>query len=213
MTKRSQWCEFDKETRKIIKKRDKEMCIYCGRKGALQIAHIFLSRAFGGRGCKENGVLLCINCHQILDNPIGEKQKNVKESIEDYCKRYLIEKEKIIFNNDFINSLKFDKKAYLEKISEAITIKQAKVPKIEEKVQKRYKYTQKCKSCCMLVKNKNKSIMPVYYCKVKKNVVSKNNIACEKFKEKKMNNKGITLVEMLLIIIIIAIIIKILWRI
>ena len=186
MTKRSQWCEFDKETRKIIKKRDKEMCIYCGRKGALQIAHIFLSRAFGGRGCKENGALLCINCHQILDNPIGCKQRLQKEVIESHCKRYLIEKENIMLNDDFINRLKFDKKAYLEKISEEMMIKQAKLPKIEEKVQKRYKYTQKCKNCCMLIKNKNKSSMSVYYCKIKKNIVGKNNIACEKFKEREI---------------------------
>ena len=125
----------------------------------------------------------------------------------------MIEKEKIVFNNDFINSLKFDKKAYLEKISEEITIKQAKVPKIEEKVQKRYKYTKKCKSCCMLIKNKTKSSMPVYYCKVKKNIVGKNNIACEKFKEKKMNNSGFTIIEILILILVFVIVTTILWRI
>lgn len=191
MTKRSQWCEFDKETRKIIKERDKGRCIFCGSKGPLQIAHIFLSRAFGGRGCKENGVLLCINCHQILDNPIGEKQKNVKESIEDYCKRYLIEKEKIVFNNDFINNLKFDKKAYLEQsnskklIFDAKTVNKAlKEAELEEKNAKEYKYIQKCKNCSMIAKNKNNSSIPTYYCKYKKRIVSKQDNACERFKKR-----------------------------
>ena len=140
MTRRSQWCEFDKETRKIIKERDKGRCIFCGHKGALQIAHIFLSRAFGGRGCKENGVFLCITCHQILDNPIGGKQKLQKEVIESHCKRYLIEKENIIPNDDFISILKFDKKAYLKQFeSENFSFntemvnKALRVAKLEEK--------------------------------------------------------------------------------
>lgn len=191
MTKRSQWCEFDKETRKIIKKRDKEVCIYCGRKGALQIAHIFLSRAFGGRGCKENGVLLCINCHQILDNPIGGRQKLAKKLIEDYCKRYLIEKENIILNDDFISSLKFDKKAYLEQFeSEKFSFdvemanKALKVAKLEGKKAKEYKYTKKCKNCCMIAKNKNGSSIPTYYCKCKKKIISKQDEVCDKFKKR-----------------------------
>ena len=52
MTKRSNWCEFDKEARKLIKKRDNNECVICHKKGALQIMHIFLSRAKGGKGCK-----------------------------------------------------------------------------------------------------------------------------------------------------------------
>ena len=190
MTKRSQWCEFDKETRKILTKRAKEMCIYCGRKGALQIAHIFLSRAFGGRGCKENGVLLCINCHQILDNPIGGKQRLQKEVIESHCKRYLIEKENITLNDDFINNLKFDRKAYLEQfnskklIFDAKTVNKAlKEAELEEKNAKE-KYIQKCKSCSMIAKNKNNSSIPTYYCKYKKRIVSKQDNACERFKKR-----------------------------
>lgn len=191
MTKRSQWCEFDKETRKIIKKRDKEMCVYCGHKGALQIAHIFLSRAFGGKGCKENGVLLCINCHQILDNPIGDQQKLAKELIEDYCKRYLIKRENIILNDDFISSLKFDKKAYLEQFESKkfsfnaeMVNKALKTAKLEGKKAKEYKHTEKCKNCCMIAKNKNSSSIPTYYCKYKKKIISKQDEACNKFKKR-----------------------------
>lgn len=191
MTKRSQWCEFDKETRKIIKERDKGRCIFCGSKGPLQIAHIFLSRAFGGRGCKENGVFLCITCHQILDNPIGGKQRLQKEVIENHCRRYLIEKENIILNDDFIDNLKFDKKAYLEQsnskklIFDAKTVNKAlKETELEEKNAKEYKYIQKCKSCSMIAKNKNNSSIPTYYCKYKKRIVSKQDNACERFKKR-----------------------------
>ena len=195
MTKRSQWCEFDKETRKIIKERDKNRCVFCESKSPLQIAHIFLSRAFGGRGCKENGVLLCINCHQILDNPVGGQQKLTKELIENYCKRYLIEKEKIVLNDDFINSLKFDKKAYLERFNDkkvffdAKTVNEAlKTAKLEEKRTKEYKYTQKCKNCYMLAKNKNNSSISTYYCKYKKRIISRQDNACDKFKKRGLGN-------------------------
>ena len=34
MSTRSNWSEFDKETRKYIKKRDGEKCIICHSKGA-----------------------------------------------------------------------------------------------------------------------------------------------------------------------------------
>ena len=57
MSKRSNWCDYDKNTRKYIKKRDNDKCVLCGAKGALQIMHVFISRAKGGKGCKENGVL------------------------------------------------------------------------------------------------------------------------------------------------------------
>ena len=93
MSKRSNWCDYDKETRKYIKKRDENKCILCGSKGALQIMHIFLSRAQGGKGCKENGCLGCVKCHTIIDNPIGnEENKRQKEYLEK-CKKHIIEKE------------------------------------------------------------------------------------------------------------------------
>ena len=69
MSKRSQWCDVSKELRKYIINRDKE-CVNCGAKKPLTMAHIFLSRAKGGKGCKENIVALCNRCHYyILDNP------------------------------------------------------------------------------------------------------------------------------------------------
>ena len=65
MSKRSKLCEFDKKTRELIYTRDNNRCIYCNDKFGLGIAHVFVSRAHGGKGCIENGVLLCTKCHRI----------------------------------------------------------------------------------------------------------------------------------------------------
>ena len=172
MSIRSNWCEYDKETRKYIKKRDKNECVKCHSKGALQIMHIFLSRAKGGKGCKENGVLGCIKCHSILDNPIGEEQNKKSKEIMDYCRKYLIEKEHIEYNQDFINSLKFDKVGY----------EKEQLKKFE------YKLKTRCKNCKWLVKNKfgNTSI-PSYYCKIKRKIQNKNEEICEDFKNLQNN--------------------------
>lgn len=109
MSKRSKWCEYDKETRKYIKKRDNEECIICHNKGALQIMHIFMSRAKGGKGDRRNGCLGCIRCHKIMDNPIGNKEKELSMKYLDYCKRYLIEKENIKNIDKLMEDLKFKK--------------------------------------------------------------------------------------------------------
>lgn len=172
MTKRSLWCDFDKETRKYIKKRDKDACVICGSKGALQIMHVFLSRAKGGKGCKENGCLGCVRCHNIYDNPIGQKQKEQSIMIDHECKKYLIEKENIVFDINFINSLKFNKNKV---VSERNTIDSTFIPKS----------VKHCRDCVYMVKNRyNNSTIPTYYCKLQKILVSKNNKTCYKFKER-----------------------------
>ena len=169
MSTRSKWCEFDKETGKYIKKRDNNKCIICGNNGTLQIAHIFLSRAKGGRGCKENGVLLCLKHHQELDNGRNTKQR---EEINKFCVNYLIEKEhlrdKYSNKNDLINRyLKFDKTQIIPQINISKILNQTK-----------------CKNCKYLAKNKycNKSI-PTYYCGITKKITSKNNKICEMYEE------------------------------
>ena len=86
MSKRSNWCEFDKNTRKLIYERDKKHCIYCGGRFGLAIAHIFVNRSHGGKGCKENGVLLCTKCHNDLDNGNNAKKR---QDINQYCMNYL----------------------------------------------------------------------------------------------------------------------------
>ncbi len=172
MSIRSSWCEFDKETRKYIKKRDNNRCVICGSKGALQIMHIFLNRSHGGKGCKENGCLGCVKCHKILDNPIGEEQKRLSQDYKAICMQHLFNKEHIIYNDEFIKSLKFDKKKYKEE-------NEIKVDKIQIK-----KYD-RCKDCIMLVKRKSyNSTLPSYYCKYKKTNLNKTTKACNKFRKR-----------------------------
>ncbi len=93
--KRKEWSEFDKTTREYIKERDRNCCIYCKSTSSLQIAHVFISRAQGGKGAKENGVLLCLKCHMNLDNYLGTKQKEQSEKIKRYCENYLLKKENV----------------------------------------------------------------------------------------------------------------------
>ena len=165
MSKRSQWTDYDKETRKYIKKRDKDKCIKCGAKGGLQIAHIFMSRAHGGKGCKENGVLLCVNCHKIVDNPIGSNQCNLQKEYIDFCKNYLIEKECIVLDKEFYSMLQYKKE--IERIEIDLS------PKV---------YKTRCKTCKFLVKNKYNSTIPSYYCKYRHILINKQTEACKYYK-------------------------------
>lgn len=169
MSKRSNWCEFDKETRKYIKKRDNDECVICHHKGALQIMHIFLSRAKGGKGDKRNGCLGCIKCHKIIDNPIGKEENELSKKYLWYCKGYLIKQEGITDQLELKEELKFKKEKV--KIS------------FEEK-KENYKTTfQKCKNCAMLIKVKGtKTTIPSYYCKYKKINLNKSTKACNKFR-------------------------------
>ena len=172
MSIRSNWCEFDKETRKYIKKRDKDKCVICGNKGALQIMHIFLNRSHGGKGCKENGCLGCVRCHKILDNPIGDKENKLSQEYKAICVQYLFNKEHIIYDDKFKESLKFNKKKYKEET-------EIKVDKIQIK-----KYD-RCKDCKMLVKRSSyNSTLPNYYCRYKKTNLNKTTKACNKFRKR-----------------------------
>ena len=169
MSIRSNWCEYDKEVKKYIKKRDKEKCIICGSKGALQIMHIFLSRAHGGKGCKENGCLGCVRCHRIIDNPIGSEENKLSKELLEFCKKYLIEKENINYNKEFIDSLKYKKE--LNKIEFSMNCLDA------------IKQKNRCKNCLYLVKNKNNnSSIPSYYCKYRHILIHKTTEACKNFK-------------------------------
>ena len=172
MTKRSMWCEFDKDTRKYIKKRDNDRCIICGNKGALQIMHVFLSRAHGGKGSKENGCLGCVNCHKIIDNPIGTTQNELSKKYLQRCKDYLIEKENLW------STYKSEKE-----LKESLKYKK-EIVKIELEIPIKKEHYKRCKDCQMLVKNKNNSSIPTYYCKYKKIRLNKSTKACNNFKEK-----------------------------
>ena len=109
MSKRTEWTSIDKETRKYVLERDGNKCLVCGSRNFLTLAHVFVNRSHGGKGCKENLVCLCVRHHEILDNYIGEREKELSKKISAYCKNYLIQHESIMFNDEFINKLIFSK--------------------------------------------------------------------------------------------------------
>jgi hypothetical protein len=173
MSIRTQWTDVSKETRKYIKKRDGNKCIICNNKGAITMAHVFVSRAKGGKGSKENIVSLCTNCHYyILDNPIGQKNNKLSQEYKAKCYQYLFDKENIIYNDEFIKSLKFDKQRYIDETE----------PNIKSIQIKKYN---RCKDCEMLVKRSSyNSLIPTYYCKYRKINLNKTTKACNKFKKR-----------------------------
>ncbi len=84
--------DFDKATREYIIERDNRRCIVCGSTSYLGIAHIFVSRAKGGRGIRSNGVVLCQRCHHNLDNGRSEPIQN---RIRQICENYLHKRENV----------------------------------------------------------------------------------------------------------------------
>lgn len=81
--KRKTYTEFDPKEREVIYERDNRTCVNCGSHTLLEVAHIFVSRAFGGIGSRKNGALLCKKCHMKLD---ANKGPEIFEKV----KRYLI---------------------------------------------------------------------------------------------------------------------------
>ena len=105
---RSKWTSIDNETREYVLNRDKK-CLICGTHNYLTLVHVFVNRSHGGKGSKDNLVCLCVRHHEILDNYIGEREKELSEKISAYCKNYLIKKECIDYNEEFLKNLVFSK--------------------------------------------------------------------------------------------------------
>ena len=166
---RKDWSEYDRETRKYIKKRDNNKCVLCGSPYDLQIMHIWVNRSHGGKGCKENGVLGCKVCHTIMDNPIGKEQNELSKIYLERCKEYLTKIENINPDETFMESLVFRKKC---------VIINTDIDKILATKKK-----DRCKHCKYLVKNKyGNSSIPSYYCKYRHMMIHKTTEACKNFK-------------------------------
>jgi len=170
MSKRSVWCEPSKETRKQILKRDQNQCIFCHSEKALTQAHVFLSRAKGGKGSKENLITSCMACHYfLLDNPIGKTNIEKSKTMLEYAKNYLIHKENIINDKEFIKSLKYQKEY-----------------NFEVKTKEAYNIEPRCETCYNLKKvNNNINSIPSYYCILTQDIIAKKRKACERYKELK----------------------------
>lgn len=173
-SKRTQWSEFNKEERKYIKKRDKEECYICKAKGGLQIMHIFVNRAHGGKGERRNGCLGCVRCHTIMDNPIGEAQIATSKEYLAKCKKYLMDVENItISEQELCNELRFSRERDLPPIS-LVPTENIK-PVVEHK----------CADCCYCVRNRrNNSTIPSYFCKRHYCMAKRSAPACAQFEKR-----------------------------
>lgn len=74
------------KVRAIVKRRDNQRCIYCNTPHAIQLAHVFVSRAHGGLGVPENLVCLCIEHHMAMDNGKIDKAQPIKDVAKFYLK-------------------------------------------------------------------------------------------------------------------------------
>lgn len=84
-SKRSRACEFSSDERKAIYERDFQRCVICGGTYRLTIAHM-ISRAYGGLGIRQNGVLLCMQCHDAMDNG---SNKELRVAYQKFVRNYL----------------------------------------------------------------------------------------------------------------------------
>lgn len=191
MSKRSVWCEFSKDERKYMKKRENNRCVICHRTGALEAMHIFVSRAKGGRGVRTNGVMGCCLCHRIMDNPIGDNENKLSKQYMEYCQNYLIENEHIKDVDKLKKELIYHKNAQKTQFNVKNCENNAKKDNISQKnVENSQNKQEYCKNCRFLVKNKiQNSTIPAYYCKYRKINLHKNTKACKKYEYSNAVNK------------------------
>jgi 5-methylcytosine-specific restriction endonuclease McrA len=86
-SKRSKACDITNKIRKEVLERDNFTCVNCGRHNMLTIAHVYVSRAFGGKGIPTNLAVLCTVCHGHLDNGKAHESMIVKFNVERYMER------------------------------------------------------------------------------------------------------------------------------
>lgn len=83
-SKRTKAVDISQKVRQEVYARDNLRCISCRSPYNLQVAHIYLSRAKGGLGVKENLAILCINCHLDYDSGKNKRQERVKGRVHRY---------------------------------------------------------------------------------------------------------------------------------
>jgi hypothetical protein len=100
------WCDFSKKESDAIDLRDGFGCIIpnCNESFGLSHAHVFKPRSKGGVGNRINGVLLCGNHHNLLDDKGALGTQKEYEQVKEYCESYLydhygeIDIDKLIYN-------------------------------------------------------------------------------------------------------------------
>lgn len=80
MRRQTKYTGISHDVYQTVFERDGGRCVYCGAPSPLQCAH-YVSRARGGMGVPENLVMLCMRCHQAMDQGGGA---DIKTEVRDY---------------------------------------------------------------------------------------------------------------------------------
>ncbi len=137
--------------------------------------HIFVNRAHGGKGERRNGVLGCVRCHAIIDNPTGEDQNALSRDYLRRCKAYLIDVEHItITERELCEQLIFNRERDLPKIA-PVPVQAPPKPK----------YEPRCGDCRYCVRNtRSNSSIPTYFCKRHYCQAKRTAVACAQFEKR-----------------------------
>lgn len=87
-SKRTKAVDISQKVRQEVYARDNLRCISCRSPYNLQVAHIYLSRAKGGLGVKENLAILCIHCHLNYDSGKDKDRVKVERKVYNYMERH-----------------------------------------------------------------------------------------------------------------------------
>lgn len=80
---RAKECNFTKAVKAAVFERDGGRCVLCGSNQGVPNAH-FIPRSQGGLGVEENGLTLCLDCHNRYDNGSGREETEAR--LEEYLK-------------------------------------------------------------------------------------------------------------------------------
>jgi 5-methylcytosine-specific restriction endonuclease McrA len=80
--KRTKAVDISKKVKESVYKRDKGLCILCGKAG-IPNAH-YIKRSQGGLGIEQNVVCLCVKCHYEQD--MGKDTELYTSKLKEYLK-------------------------------------------------------------------------------------------------------------------------------
>lgn len=82
--------EFTRGTKKQIKKEQKHKCGYCGQANCFLEVHHIIPVNHGGTRDRDNGVALCVICHQYFDNLALHEHRYFHEVVLEEGKEYVL---------------------------------------------------------------------------------------------------------------------------
>ena len=109
LSKQARAREFNTSSRRIIKERDRNQCIFCQMQyhmedvtwsgpESLSIMH-YIPRSHGGLGIPQNGAQGCVSHHEMLDNGNKGWREDMQQYIETYMRQQYAgwNREKLVY--------------------------------------------------------------------------------------------------------------------